>query len=57
MDGKKKQLTAAAGVPAIDCQPKRIHLLQIERFIKADPAYGQGVAKDLGLSLLSSTFY
>ena len=29
--------------------PQRIQELQIEHFYKADPAYGTGVAKGLGL--------
>jgi catalase len=29
--------------------PRRIQELQIQHFYKADPAYGEGVAKGLGL--------
>jgi catalase len=31
--------------------PRRIQELQIQHFYKADPAYGAGVAKGLGLQL------
>jgi len=31
--------------------PERIQRKQIEHFLKADPAYGQGVADGLGLKL------
>jgi catalase len=33
--------------------PKRIQELQIKHFYKADPAYGGGVAKGLGLDIKS----
>jgi len=33
--------------------PKRIQELQIQHFYKADPAYGTGVAKGLGLNIES----
>jgi catalase len=33
--------------------PQRIQELQIEHFYKADPAYGTGVAKGLGLKIES----
>ena len=31
--------------------PKRIQELQVKHFYKADPAYGEGVAKGLGLDV------
>lgn len=31
--------------------PQRIQELQIQHFYKADPAYGSGVAKGLGLNI------
>ena len=31
--------------------PRRVHELQIQHFYKADPAYGTGVAKGLGLNI------
>ena len=31
--------------------PQRIQTLQIQHFYKADPAYGTGVAKGLGLDI------
>jgi len=31
--------------------PKRIQELQVQHFYKADPAYGSGVAKGLGLDV------
>ena len=31
--------------------PRRIQELQIQHFYKADPAYGSGVAKGLGLDI------
>jgi catalase len=31
--------------------PQRIQKLQIQHFYKADPAYGTGVAKGLGLNI------
>ncbi len=31
--------------------PRRIQELQIQHFYKADPAYGEGVAKGLGLEV------
>ena len=31
--------------------PKRIQELQVKHFYKADPAYGSGVAKGLGLNI------
>jgi catalase len=31
--------------------PQRIHELQIQHFYNADPAYGTGVAKGLGLNI------
>jgi catalase len=31
--------------------PQRIQELQIQHFYKADPAYGTGVAKGLGLNI------
>jgi hypothetical protein len=31
--------------------PQRIQELQIQHFFKADPAYGEGVAKGLGLEI------
>jgi catalase len=31
--------------------PKRIQELQVKHFYKADPAYGSGVAKGLGLDI------
>ena len=31
--------------------PRRIQELQIQHFYKADPAYGTGVAKGLGLQI------
>jgi catalase len=31
--------------------PRRIQELQIQHFYKADPAYGTGVAKGLGLNI------
>jgi catalase len=33
--------------------PRRIQELQISHFYKADPAYGEGVAKGLGLDIKS----
>jgi catalase len=33
--------------------PQRIQELQIQHFYKADPAYGMGVAKGLGLNIES----
>jgi len=33
--------------------PQRIQELQIQHFYKADPAYGTGVAKGLGLNIES----
>jgi catalase len=33
--------------------PQRIQELQIQHFYKADPAYGAGVAKGLGLEIES----
>jgi catalase len=33
--------------------PKRIQELQIQHFYKADPGYGTGVAKGLGLNIES----
>jgi catalase len=33
--------------------PQRIQELQIQHFYKADPAYGTGVAKGLGLTIES----
>jgi catalase len=32
--------------------PRRIQKLQIQHFYKADPAYGTGVAKGLGLDII-----
>jgi catalase len=31
--------------------PERIAMLQIEHFMKADPAYGRGVAEALGVAI------
>ncbi len=38
-------------VNAMKTVPKETQERQIRRFYKADPAYGEGVAKGLGLSM------
>jgi catalase len=38
-------------VDAMKTVPERIHRLQVGHFMKADPAYGRGVAEGLGVSL------
>jgi catalase len=38
-------------VASMSSIPRRIQELQIQHFYKADPAYGTGVAKGLGLQI------
>ena len=50
---QKKQLIQNI-VSAMKPVPKEIQERQIRHFYKADPAYGEGVAKGLGLSMPKS---
>ena len=48
--GAKERLISNI-VGSLSGAPKRIQELQVQHFYKADPAYGAGVAKGLGLSI------
>ncbi len=46
---EKARLIAALG-RAMDSVPREIQVRQVRHFAKADPAYGEGVARGLGIS-------
>jgi len=48
-DAKQRLISNIAG--SMKGVPRRIQELQIQHFYKADPAYGTGVAKGLGLNI------
>ena len=48
-DAKQRLISNIVG--SLGHTPKRIQELQIQHFYKADPAYGTGVAKGLGLNI------
>jgi len=50
-DAKKRLISNIVG--SLGQTPKRIQELQIQHFYRADPAYGEGVAKGLGLDVKS----
>jgi catalase len=49
-DAKKRLISNIVGSLG-NGVPKRIQELQVQHFFKADPAYGEGVAKGLGLDV------
>jgi len=49
-DAKKRLISNIVGSLG-NGVPRRIQELQIQHFYKADPAYGEGVAKGLGLNV------
>jgi catalase len=51
-DAKQRLINNIAGSLG-DGVPRRIQELQIQHFYKADPAYGEGIAKALGLDIKS----
>jgi len=51
-DAKQRLIDNIVG-SLVNGVPKRIQELQIQHFYKADPAYGTGVAKGLGLNIES----
>ena len=53
MSADAKQRLIGNIVGSLGQTPKRIQELQIHHFYKADPAYGSGVAKGLGLDINS----
>jgi catalase len=53
MPGDAKQRLIDNIVVSMESVPQRIQELQIQHFYKADPAYGTGVAKGLGLNIES----
>ena len=48
-DAKERLISNIVG--SLGQTPKRIQELQVQHFYKADPAYGSGVAKGLGLDI------
>jgi catalase len=50
-DGKQRLIDNISG--SLKQTPLRIQELQIQHFYKADPAYGEGVAKGVGLDINS----
>jgi len=48
-DAKQRLISNIVG--SMKSVPRRIQELQIRHFYKADPAYGTGVAKGLGLNI------
>ena len=48
-DAKQRLISNIVG--SLGNTPKRIQELQVKHFYKADPAYGTGVAKGLGLNI------
>ena len=48
-DAKERLINNIVG--SLKNTPKRIQELQVKHFYKADPAYGTGVAKGLGLDI------
>jgi catalase len=48
-DAKERLISNIVG--GLSQTPKRIQELQVKHFYKADPAYGTGVAKGLGLDI------
>ena len=51
MDDSQKAQLFSNMAEAMDEVPERIKVRQIVHYYKADPAYGQGVAKKLGLDI------
>jgi catalase len=51
MPADAKQRLVGNIVASMSSVPRRIQELQIQHFYKADPAYGTGVAKGLGLNI------
>jgi catalase len=51
MDTGAKERLIGNVVASMSSVPRRIQELQIQHFYKADPAYGTGVAKGLGLNI------
>jgi len=51
MTADAKQRLIGNIVASLSSVPRRIQDLQIQHFHKADPAYGTGVAKGLGLEI------
>src|SRR6202023_2759186 len=51
MPADAKQRLIGNIVGSLGQAPKRIQELQVQHFYKADPAYGTGVAKGLGLDI------
>jgi catalase len=51
MTADAKQRLIGNIVASMSSVPRRIQELQIQHFYKADPAYGTGVAKGLGLQI------
>ncbi len=51
MTADAKQRLIGNIVASMSSVPRRIQELQIQHFYKADPAYGAGVAKGLGLQI------
>jgi catalase len=51
MTADAKQRLIGNIVASMSSVPRRIQELQIQHFYKADPAYGSGVAKGLGLQI------
>lgn len=51
MDAAAKERLIYNIVGSLSKTPKRIQELQVQHFYKADPAYGTGVAKGLGLNV------
>ena len=48
-DAKQRLISNIVG--SLSNAPQRIQELQVKHFYKADPAYGTGVAKGLGLNI------
>jgi catalase len=48
-DAKQRLISNIVG--SLGNTPRRIQELQVQHFYKADPAYGSGVAKGLGLDI------
>lgn len=51
MPADAKQRLVSNIVGSLGHTPRRIQKLQMKHFYKADPAYGTGVAKGLGLNI------